>query len=95
MFKRHSVMASNKSLSAALMIAFHIGGLNFVYLSERFRIGVIFHRDMSASDRQISKYMALLLPYDQIVEKTWYYSGIIVWPRTFLVRTRWNRFCTM
>ena len=26
------------------------------------------------------KYMALLSPSDKLVEKTWYYSGINVWP---------------
>ena len=44
-------------------------GKRNVCLSGRSRIGVVFRRDMSASGRQISTYMALLWPSDRLVEK--------------------------
>ena len=113
MLKRHSVIASNKSLSAALVIAFRIGCLRFANtlktsqffftrrdilkwtcipencafilyvgihnacLSGRFQIGVVFHRDMSASGRWINKCMVLLWPCDRLVEKIGCCSGIL------------------
>ena len=45
--------------------------LLFLLTYSRLRIGVAFRRNMSASGRQISKYMALWWQIDRLVEKSW------------------------